>query len=180
MRILRIYYCLFQGQFFSGNDQRIYLLGNPIIWWGNLGFLALFLLLFLVQSIKEQRGHESASGEKERVLTSCTWLFAGWALHYIPFWAMGRVLYFHHYFPAQLYASMLTAVIFDHVTSTLSRMLPESSGAAFYHTIVGGYVSVLWYSFYYFSPLAYGLGDTPANLANSTVHHLKWLDSWEF
>merc|ERR1712012_106122 len=45
-----------RGQFFSGADQRIYLLGNPIIWWGNLGFLALFLLIYLVQSIKEQRG----------------------------------------------------------------------------------------------------------------------------
>ena len=93
---------------------------------------------------------------------------------------MGRVLYFHHYFPAQLYASMLTGIIFDHVISTLTSMLPKSFGSTFFHTIVGGYVSMLWYSFYYFSPLAYGLGDTPASLSNSTVHHLKWIDSWEF
>ena len=56
--VLYIYRFHFQGQFFSGNDQRIYLLGNPIIWWGNLGFLAAFLLLYLYQSIKEQRGYE--------------------------------------------------------------------------------------------------------------------------
>lgn len=36
------------------------------------------------------------------------WLFAGWVLHYLPFWAMGRVLYFHHYFPAVIFNSMLT------------------------------------------------------------------------
>lgn len=36
------------------------------------------------------------------------WLFAGWILHYLPFWAMGRVLYFHHYFPAVIFNSMLT------------------------------------------------------------------------
>jgi hypothetical protein len=40
--------------------------------------------------------------------TACGWLFLGWALHYVPFWAMGRVLYFHHYFPALLFSSMLT------------------------------------------------------------------------
>merc|ERR1719464_2497637 len=113
-------------------------------------------------------------------VTSCIWLFIGWALHYIPFWAMGRVLYFHHYFPAQLYASMLTAIIFDHVITSLSKILPNSLGTTIFHTLVGGYLSMLWYSFYYFSPLAYGLGDTPASLSNSTVHHLKWIDSWEF
>lgn len=36
------------------------------------------------------------------------WLFTGWVLHYLPFWAMGRVLYFHHYFPAVIFNSMLT------------------------------------------------------------------------
>ena len=70
--VLRWYLFLFQGQFFSGNDQRIYLLGNPIIWWGNLGFLAAFLLLYLFQSIKEQRGYEdvnpTVSERKSRTL----------------------------------------------------------------------------------------------------------------
>ena len=69
-----------QGQFFSGADQRIYLLGNPIIWWGNLGFLALFLMLYLVQSIKEQRGiiqEDSANVPNNQTVTSCIWLFIG-------------------------------------------------------------------------------------------------------
>lgn len=42
------------------------------------------------------------------MIASSGWLFLGWCLHYVPFWAMGRVLYFHHYFPALLYSSMLT------------------------------------------------------------------------
>lgn len=35
-------------------------------------------------------------------------LLFGWLLHYAPFYTMGRVLYYHHYFPAMLFSSMLT------------------------------------------------------------------------
>jgi len=33
-----------------------------------------------------------------------------WLLHYAPFWLMGRILYFHHYFPAQLFSVMLAGI----------------------------------------------------------------------
>lgn len=48
---------LFQGQFFSGGNFRIYLLGNPVIWWSNLVFLAVFLLTYLLAAIRKQRGY---------------------------------------------------------------------------------------------------------------------------
>ena len=35
-------------------------------------------------------------------------LVLGWLLHYAPFYTMGRILYYHHYFPAMLFSSMLT------------------------------------------------------------------------
>lgn len=41
-------------------------------------------------------------------LRAAVWMFGGWLLHYVPFWAMGRVLYFHHYFPALIFNSMLS------------------------------------------------------------------------
>ena len=49
---------------------------------------------------------------KWRSLNAGAWLFTGWILHYLPFWAMGRVLYFHHYFPALIFNSMLTGKLF--------------------------------------------------------------------
>lgn len=50
------------------------------------------------------------AGNKWRSMNAGVWLFAGWTLHYLPFWAMGRVLYFHHYFPAVIFNSMLTGM----------------------------------------------------------------------
>lgn len=48
------------------------------------------------------------TANKWRSMNAGVWLFTGWILHYLPFWAMGRVLYFHHYFPAVIFNSMLT------------------------------------------------------------------------
>lgn len=45
-----------------------------------------------------------------KALNAAAWMFCGWLLHYVPFYAMGRVLYFHHYFPALIFNSMLTGM----------------------------------------------------------------------
>ncbi|GBP88989.1 Protein O-mannosyl-transferase 2 [Eumeta japonica] len=106
----------YRGQFFSGSSHRIYLLGNPIVWWTNLAFLVVFFFIFALNSIREKRA--SALGiklgdddKKRQLLNAAGWSFTGWALHYVPFWTMGRVLYFHHYFPALVFSSMLTEEI---------------------------------------------------------------------
>jgi len=41
---------------------------------------------------------------------ACRWLLLAWLLHYVPFWFMGRILYFHHYFPAHLFSVMLAGM----------------------------------------------------------------------
>lgn len=41
-------------------------------------------------------------------MSAAAWMFLGWLLHYLPFYSMGRVLYFHHYFPALIFNSMLS------------------------------------------------------------------------
>jgi len=42
----------------------------------------------------------------------------GWLFHYVPFWFMGRILYFHHYFPAHLFSVMLTGNLYECVVAT--------------------------------------------------------------
>ncbi|GFY76878.1 protein O-mannosyl-transferase 2 [Trichonephila inaurata madagascariensis] len=103
-----------RGQFFSAQQLRIYLLGNPVIWWTNLIFLQIFLILKFIFAVQKQRNLQLMSNFKElckrdKGIEASFWLFWGWALHYFPFFAMNRILYFHHYFPAVVFNSMLSA-----------------------------------------------------------------------
>ncbi|XP_022901838.2 protein O-mannosyl-transferase 2 [Onthophagus taurus] len=172
----------YRGQFFSGSNYRIYLLGNPVIWWSNLLFLAIFLIVFSINAIKEQRGYIQPNNNDHNYMKvkGCTWLFIGWLLHYVPFWAMGRVLYFHHYFPALIFNSMLTGIILDYILENVFVLFPKKISTTIYHTSLVLIISSLIYSFLLFSPLAYGMSGPHANELNSTMYGLRWLDSWEF
>lgn len=106
-------------------------------------------------------------------MSASVWLFLGWALHYFPFYGMGRILYFHHYFPAVIFSSMLSAVIIDYLLNVVPVLLlyvlrrghstEEEAIAQFrnaklmFHFVYGTLLSALAYSFYLFSPLAYGI-----------------------
>lgn len=76
-----------------------------------------------------------------------TFLFAGWFLHYFPFFLMGRQLFLHHYFPALYFALLLLATAFDLATSKLRPRVRLSVAM----TLVGGAVIAWWY----LAPLAY-------------------------
>ncbi|XP_017783092.1 PREDICTED: protein O-mannosyl-transferase 2 [Nicrophorus vespilloides] len=171
----------YRGQFFSGSGYRIYLLGNPVIWWSNLAFLALFLIIFTFNAIKEQRGYLKSLAEfHQGKLVACGWLFVGWLLHYVPFWAMGRILYFHHYFPALLFSSMITGIVLDYLLVEIPTLFPKNYSNTVHHILLALILSTISYSFVVFSPLAYGMSGPNANEPNSTMFGLKWLDSWEF
>ena len=52
----------------------------------------------------------SHTGLLDQFTSGGLWLLLGWALHYLPFYLMGRVLYFHHYFPALMFCCMLGGI----------------------------------------------------------------------
>ncbi|XP_046641821.1 protein O-mannosyl-transferase 2-like isoform X1 [Daphnia pulicaria] len=170
-----------RGQFFSGGKLQVYLLGNPIIWWGNLVFMVFYIILWVSVGVREKRGVVMTPREimlQNRALSACGWLWLGWLLHYLPFWGMTRVLYFHHYFPALLFSSMMTGILLDYAMESIPLSLPQKMFNSTYISILSGALVILFYSFYLFSPLVYGLVRYADS--NSTMHHLHWLSTWEF
>nr|XP_020469607.1 protein O-mannosyl-transferase 2 isoform X1 [Monopterus albus]XP_020469608.1 protein O-mannosyl-transferase 2 isoform X1 [Monopterus albus] len=175
----------YQGLRFSGvneSEYRVYLLGNPVVWWMNLAGLGLYLIMVAVASIALQRGFSLGHRRREHshVLMRGGVLLLGWLLHYAPFYAMGRVLYYHHYFPAMLFSSMLTGITLDVLLKSTDLLLRQPYSDWLQrvgHAIL--LFSVL-YSFCLFHPLSYGMTGPLAHEPGSAMAGLKWMDSWEF
>ncbi|XP_032811789.2 protein O-mannosyl-transferase 2 [Petromyzon marinus] len=175
----------YRGQRFSGvneTDYRVYLLGNPVIWWWNLGSLFVFLVMFCFLGFAIRRRCPLASKLQARTpefMDGGFWFFLGWMLHYLPFFTMGRVLYFHHYFPAMMYSSMLTAATWDAALRWAGLLLGHAGERL--HT--AGTVLMLLlcvYSFYLFHPLSYGMTGPYSTDPSSDMAGLRWMDAWEF
>ncbi|XP_045307630.1 protein O-mannosyl-transferase 2 isoform X2 [Leopardus geoffroyi] len=177
----------YQGLRFSGindTDFRVYLLGNPVVWWLNLLSIALYLLLGSIIAVAVQRGAHlpaEVEGLSQVLLRGGGQLLLGWILHYFPFFLMGRILYFHHYFPAMLFSSMLTGILWDTLLRLWAWSLASSSVARGLYVV--GNLSLLLgtaYSFYLFHPLAYGMVGPLAQDPRSPMAGLRWLESWDF
>ena len=88
-----------------------------------------------------------------------------WALHYFPFFVMGRVLYFHHYYPCLLFGILNVGVSFDWVTKGTSGTVKRN--ACLLMLTLGVAMFCL------FSPICYGMSGPI-----SKYHFLKWLPKW--
>lgn len=97
-----------------------------------------------------------------------TFLFAGWFLHYAPFFLMGRQLFLHHYFPALYFALLLAATAFDLATARLRPRLRLGVVVA----LVGAAVLAWWA----LSPLAYAGEWTRGRCERAK----KWGRNWDF
>ncbi|XP_048585823.1 protein O-mannosyl-transferase 2 isoform X2 [Nematostella vectensis] len=173
----------YRGQVFSGADHRVYLLGNPVVWWFVLAVMALFAALYGFHAVRVQRGYKDPPAEvarRKRMESVVGWLLLAWALHYFPFYAMGRVLYFHHYFPAYLFTAMLAGVVCEYCCESFSS-LPQLRKwkSAIYVTSVSLIISMCVISFYLFRGLTYGMSGPMAHSPNATAAVYKWMDSWE-
>uniref|UniRef100_A0A8C3PEY1 Protein O-mannosyl-transferase 2 n=1 Tax=Chrysemys picta bellii TaxID=8478 RepID=A0A8C3PEY1_CHRPI len=176
----------YQGLRFSGvneTDYRVYLLGNPVVWWLNLVTIGLYLLMATCAIVAMKRGVQLTAEFKELsevLLHSGGKIMLGWLLHYLPFFMMGRVLYFHHYFPAMLFSSMLTGITWDTLLKFCAGRLSCSMGRRVYTYGTLALMLLIVYSFYLFHPLSYGMVGPMASDPNSPMAGLRWLESWEF
>lgn len=150
-----------------GDDQhKVYLIGNPIVWWYGAGSLALFCGLWFLYILRFKRGFSDWTPSSWYQFEYVgKWMLIGWMLHFIPFGIMARVTYLHHYFPALYFAILAGAFMTEHLGSYLPKVLSKLLTA-----VVGAGVIA---SFLFFAPLSLGF-DGPA----SAYANRKWLATW--
>lgn len=134
-------------------ESRIYLLGNPIIWW--MSTVAMFYLLVILA----QRAWQWA---RKRLIThdhTLIFLAGAYILNLLPFIGIKRAMFLYHYFPALIFSIIALVYLIDKLKNK-KRVF----------TIL---LAVSVVSFAFFAPLTYGLP-----LSESAYNLRVWLNSW--
>lgn len=147
----------------SANQRvgNIYLIGNPVIWWGvitaaliGIGYAIYKKINFSQKSIK-----------------ALSFISAGYLLNFIPFGAIHRPMFLYHYFFAFIFSLLFVCILWDEITNYLflkKSISKESIWKALLLISIAIVVGFLW-----FAPLTYGISLSPSQL-----QWRMWLKSW--
>ena len=148
---------------------KYFLLGNPAVYWGSFFSLLSIGALVMWYLVRWQRGYaELKPNEIDHIHYSGLYPVLGWFLHYLPFVAMARVTYVHHYYPALYFAILTTGFVVDWWTRPLSRMDKRVEWAVY-----AGLYLLIAGLFYLFRAIVFGMVGS-----NKQWSHLKWFPKW--
>lgn len=144
----------------DGKQGNIYLLGNPIIWWGVWIALISGLLYMYVKNRRLQPN--TVAG-----LALCS---VAYLINLLPFVGVTRVMFLYHYFFSFIFSLIGTTLLWNDLATTkkhrhLFHRHQRYALAAVFAVIILG--------FWFFAPLTYG---TPLSPAELQAH--MWLRSW--
>lgn len=132
--------------YWVSGDARIYLVGNPLVWWGST--VAIITALVTVLSAWVIRAPRTL------LIISGAWL-----MNMLPFVGITRVMFLYHYLTALIWAVLALAYFADQMRRPLKPMLAA-----------GALALVL---FVFFAPLSYGLPLTEGSY-NARVWFASW------
>ncbi len=147
----------------DGTQSNIYLLGNPVVWWGILAIIIAGLL---------------ASAKALRRLYPFRFaliiLVTGYALNFLPFSRIVRIMFLYHYFFALIYSLAIAVIMLGALADwNTDGKTPWKFSNALSRNLYIGILVAASLCFIYFAPLSYGVPLSPAELAR----HM-WLHSW--
>jgi dolichyl-phosphate-mannose-protein mannosyltransferase len=117
--------------YWNGIDEKIYLLGNPVIWWGSSLAMIIFVILFFSNGWWKN--------------STASLLLLGYISTYIPFIPVPRILFLYHYFGPLIFAIMTLFFLINKMPNPLKKY------------VIVVFITLATVSFLYFAPLTYGL-----------------------
>ena len=151
------------------NIVKYFLLGNPVVYWGSFASLLSFGAMVFWYLIRWQRGYDELKpAEIDQIHYGGLYPVIGWFLHYMPFVAMARVTYVHHYYPALYFAILTMGFMMDWVTKPLQRKDKRLEWAVY-----GVLYVVVIALFWTFRAIVFGMVGS-----HKQWRHLKWFDKW--
>ncbi len=147
----------------DGTQGNIYLLGNPVIWWG-IPILILGGLLASSQAFGRLKAYRYALGA----------LALGYALNLLPFSRIERVMFLYHYFMALILSLAFTVIMLGalagwHKDGEHPWKFPSPLSRGLFFGLIG----LALIGFIFFAPLTYGVPLSPADMDRR-----MWLPTW--
>jgi dolichyl-phosphate-mannose-protein mannosyltransferase len=144
----------------DGRQGNIYMLGNPLLWWGLcVALLSGLSYLWLTE-------HRL----KPQTIAALALAATGYFINLLPFVAVPRVMFLYHYFFSLCFSIVFVVMLWNDLATPKPGHTLVSSPAKWAYGMV---VAVLAISFLYFTPISYGFPLSPAGLQQ----HM-WLPSW--
>lgn len=145
---------------------KYFLLGNPAVYWGSTASIALFGLLILWYLLRWQRGYKDLTPtDIDHIHYSGLYPLVSWCLHYLPFIAMARVTYVHHYYPALYFAILVLGFVVDWLTRRLPRTVQWGVYTVLYIVVLALFIV--------FKDIVFGMEGS-----NQKWKHLNWFSTW--
>ncbi|CAD6239502.1 GSCOCG00008720001-RA-CDS [Cotesia congregata] len=162
----------------SDSNAQVHLLGNIAVWYsGTIGVVIYSILLIIYLTRRKRCYYDIPDTEWDRVILIGQVLFAGYILHFIPFFFVERTLFLHNYLPALAFKILLTAAVIDHLYYLISWYYQSNTLVLCIRLII----IILWlaliiFVFQKFAILSYGM--TP--LTAKDLMKLRWSETWDF
>ncbi|HEX3081724.1 MAG TPA: phospholipid carrier-dependent glycosyltransferase [Candidatus Saccharimonadia bacterium] len=147
----------------DGTQGNIYLLGNPVVWWG-------ILVILIAGSIASSTALRRLRPFRFALIT----LSVGYLMNYLPFSRITRVMFLYHYFFALIYSLAFAVILLGAFGDwTTDGPHPWKFSSRLSRNLYLGVLSLAVIGFIYFAPLSYGIPLTPVEISQ----HM-WLPSW--
>jgi dolichyl-phosphate-mannose-protein mannosyltransferase len=158
---------LHRGINYWNRDQRqVYLLGNPIAFWGSAVIACAFLTLKGIIALREHRGWRISNPSLFKLYNGpATFLLASWLIHWVPFFSQKRQLFLHHYMPSLYFAMLILVIAFEYATVRIPK--------GYRYGIAAVLTTLYLYVFWQFVPITYGTKWTKAE-CEKVLYRSSW------
>lgn len=144
------------GKIERDNIAKIYLLGNPLIYWLGSLLVPLFIFYIIFLAWSERKNY------KKNMLIPL-FLFFGFFLNLLPFIFIDRVMFLYHYFSSLIFSIIIISYLIDQIKFKKTQKITAVA-----------IVLISTITFIYFSPLTYGLPMT-----RNDIEARFWFKTWK-
>ena len=150
------------------NREKIFLLGNPFAWYISILSLPCYIAMLLIDLLSKRRGSRFFSQEQRSFLYNKGGFFLlCYAMHYLPFFLVGRALDIYHYLPCYMFNTLVFTSLVQ-ILSLRYKILQNPVVISIFCSLVIG-------MFLRFACFTYGI-----NHHREYFRALEWMSTWNF